>query len=104
MTLQDALRLQAVPLRAARGPLVVAFAAALLLAGCNDSNKPAQQPPPPKVGVVTVHPQAVTITSELPGRTVASLVAEVRPQVDGIIVERLFREGSEVNAGQVLYL
>ncbi|WFP73712.1 efflux RND transporter periplasmic adaptor subunit [Mesorhizobium sp. WSM4906] len=58
----------------------------------------------PQVGVVTLHPQSVAITAELPGRTAASLIAEVRPQVDGIIQQRLFQEGAEVVPGQPLYL
>lgn len=102
VTLQDALRPQ--PSRGARGLLIIAFASALLLGGCDDKQaKQQQQMPPPKVSVVTVRAQSVTLTAELPGRTVAAMTAEVRPQVDGIIVERLFREGSEVKAGQVLY-
>ena len=104
VNLQDALRPQAVSSRGARGLLIVAFASVLLLGGCDDKQaQQQQQMPPAKVGVVTVHAQPVTLTAELPGRTVAAMTAEVRPQVDGIIVERLFREGSEVKAGQVLY-
>ncbi|MBE0532201.1 MAG: efflux RND transporter periplasmic adaptor subunit [Rhodospirillales bacterium] len=57
----------------------------------------------PEVGVVTLRPQSVAITAELPGRTAASLVAEVRPQVNGIIQRRLFQEGTEVAAGEALY-
>jgi len=57
----------------------------------------------PEVAVVTVQPEKATLTTELPGRTSAYLVAEVRPQVSGIIQKRLFTEGSEVKAGQVLY-
>ena len=53
--------------------------------------------------MLTLHPQSVAITAELPGRTTASLVAEVRPQVSGIIRRRLFTEGSEVDAGAPLY-
>jgi membrane fusion protein (multidrug efflux system) len=56
-----------------------------------------------QVSVVTLHPRAVAITAELPGRTAAALVAEVRPQVGGIIKARLFKEGSEVKAGDPLY-
>ncbi|MBB3612641.1 membrane fusion protein (multidrug efflux system) [Rhizobium sp. BK602] len=52
---------------------------------------------------MTLHPQSVAITAEVPGRTAASLVAEVRPQVGGIIRSRNFKEGSEVKAGDVLY-
>ncbi|MBK0327785.1 efflux RND transporter periplasmic adaptor subunit [Rhodobacteraceae bacterium F11138] len=63
----------------------------------------AQQPPPPEVSVVTLQAQDITLNSILPGRIVASGVAEVRPQVDGIITERLFREGSAVEIGDPLY-
>ncbi|MFV0243457.1 MAG: efflux RND transporter periplasmic adaptor subunit [Qingshengfaniella sp.] len=58
---------------------------------------------PPSVTVVTLHPQDVTLTATLPGRIKASAEAEVRPQVAGIITERLFREGSTVQAGDALY-
>jgi membrane fusion protein (multidrug efflux system) len=82
--------------------------AALLLAACSQekSQVPAgmEGAGRPEVGVVTLHPQSVAITAELPGRTAASLIAEVRPQVDGIIQQRLFQEGAEVVAGQPLYL
>lgn len=57
----------------------------------------------PEVAVVSVQPKRVTLTTELPGRTSAYLVAEVRPQVGGIIQNRLFTEGSDVKAGEVLY-
>lgn len=83
------------------------FAATFLLAACSqESSAPAGMGAPgkPEVGVVTLHPQSVAITAELSGRTAASLVAEVRPQVNGIIQQRLFKEGSEVAAGQPLYL
>ncbi len=56
-----------------------------------------------EVGVVTVTPRPVTITTELPGRTSSYRVAEVRPQVSGVVLKRLFVEGSEVKAGQPLY-
>jgi len=55
------------------------------------------------VGVVTVRPEPVMLTTELPGRTAAYLVADVRPQVSGLLQERLFTEGSDVKAGSVLY-
>ena len=67
---------------------------------------PASRPPPPpvpEVAVVTVQPQQVVLTTELPGRTSGYLVAEIRPQVNGLIQKRLFTEGSDVKAGQVLY-
>lgn len=78
-----------------------ALVAALLLSACG---KQAPPPPPPKqVGVITVQMQPVTLTTELPGRTSPYESSEVRPQVDGIILKRLFREGETVRAGQVLY-
>lgn len=57
----------------------------------------------PAVTVVSVRTEAVPLTSELPGRTAPYLIAELRPQVGGIVKQRLFTEGSEVKAGQVLY-
>lgn len=65
----------------------------------------AAPPPqgPPEVGVVTMSPEPVELTTELPGRTSPYLVAEVRPQVSGIIQKRLFEEGRDVEAGEVLY-
>jgi len=82
----------------------VFFTASMLLVGCGQKAAP-QKPPagPPEVGIVTIQPQRVALTSELPGRTVPRLVSEVRPQVSGIIQKRVFTEGSEVKAGQLLY-
>ncbi len=74
----------------------------VLLVGCGGQGS-GRQPPPATVGVVTVEAQPVTLTTELPGRTSPYEVADVRPQVGGIIVARLFSEGSVVHAGQVLY-
>jgi membrane fusion protein (multidrug efflux system) len=76
--------------------------AAMVLAGCG-SAKPATTSAPPQVSVVTVHRSSVPITTELPGRTSAYLVAQVRARVDGIVLKRDFKEGSEVKAGQRLY-
>ena len=68
------------------------------------ANKPKPPPPgPPVVGVVTLKAEPVTRTAELPGRTAPTLSSDVRPQVNGIIKARLFVEGSNVHAGQVLY-
>ena len=67
------------------------------------SPAPADAPPPPEVGVVTLATEPVTMTAELPGRTVPTMVSEVRPQIRGIIRTRLFTEGQQVKAGQVLY-
>ncbi|VVO42555.1 efflux RND transporter periplasmic adaptor subunit EmhA [Pseudomonas fluorescens] len=82
--------------------LVAAVALATLLSGCK-KEEPAPAPQAPQVGVVTLQAQAFTLTSELPGRTTAFRMAEVRPQVNGIILKRLFKEGGEVKAGQQLY-
>ena len=78
--------------------------ATILASGC--SHKPKTPPPmgPPEVGVVTIEPQAVTETAELPGRTEPVETSDVRPQVSGVIKARLFVEGAQVKAGQVLYL
>jgi membrane fusion protein (multidrug efflux system) len=74
-----------------------------LLSGCD--KKPTAAPPaaPPKVSVVTLAPRSVNLSSDLPGRTSAYRMAEVRPQVDGIILKRLFKEGSDIKVGQQLY-
>ena len=85
--------------------LVSAVALATLLSGCDKKEEaaPQQAQQAPQVGVVTLKTQPYTLTSELPGRTTAYRVAEVRPQVNGIILKRLFKEGTEVKAGQQLY-
>jgi len=77
---------------------------AFQLAACGDSG-PAQQQEQqaPDVGFVTVKAKTVTLNRELPGRTTAHQIAEVRPQVSGVIEKRLFEEGQEVKAGQPLY-
>lgn len=72
------------------------------IAGCGRA--PASSPPPPpKVSVIKVQPQRVVLSRELPGRTVSAQVSEVRPQVSGLIQKRLFAEGADVTAGEVLY-
>jgi membrane fusion protein (multidrug efflux system) len=79
-------------------------ACALVVAACGGGAKQAAGvPPPPSVGVVTVQPEAVPMVAELPGRTTPYAIAEVRPQVTGIIAKRAFAEGSEVKAGALLY-
>src|SRR5690606_5511617 len=79
----------------------------LALAACTpgeavNAEGPAETPPPP-VSVVTVEPQALPVTSDLPGRIAPTRIAEVRPRVSGIVVERVFEQGSAVEAGDVLY-
>ncbi len=85
--------------------IAAGVAATLLLAGCNEQKAAQSNAPAVKteVSAMALHPQSVAITAELPGRTAAYLIAEVRPQVGGIIRSRNFKEGSEVNAGDVLY-
>ena len=87
----------------ARSLALVAFVALTLLPGSPDAHAQGA-PPPTKVTVVTVEPQTVTLTATLPGRVVASGVAQVRPQVSGIVTERRFEEGSDVKVGDELYL
>lgn len=88
-------------------PVGAAMASALtltaLLSGCDKEKPAAPAPPPAQVGVVTLKPQSVNLFSDLPGRTNAYRMAEVRPQVDGIILKRLFKEGTDIKAGQQLY-
>jgi membrane fusion protein, multidrug efflux system len=76
--------------------------AAAFLTGCN-RRPPSQMPPPATVAVVVIKPEKVVLTTELPGRTAGFLVAEIRPQVNGLLQKRLFTEGAQVTAGQVLY-
>ena len=74
------------------------------LQGCNRGSKGGRPPQAtPKVGVMTVTAQPVVLETELPGRTSPYLIAEIRPQVNGIVQKRLFTEGSLVKAGDVLY-
>ncbi|OWQ93096.1 hypothetical protein CDN99_00905 [Roseateles aquatilis] len=76
----------------------------VLLAACKDAKDTKAGPPPaPEVGVVVVSAQDAPLSLELPGRLSASQVAEIRPQVGGIVLQRLFTEGSTVRAGQALY-
>ncbi|OGR00802.1 MAG: efflux transporter periplasmic adaptor subunit [Deltaproteobacteria bacterium RIFOXYD12_FULL_50_9] len=77
----------------------------LVLPGCGPKPSAGGKPPQqtPEVGVVVITPGPVTLTRELSGRTSPFLIAEVRPQVGGIIQERLFTEGSDVKVGQILY-
>lgn len=84
-------------------PALAAALASLALIGCGPAAAPAAPPPTPQVGVYRVEAQSQTISTELPGRTGARLVAEIRPQVGGIVLRRLFEEGAQVKAGQVLY-
>jgi membrane fusion protein, multidrug efflux system len=89
-------------------PLAVSLLSGLLLFGCKDKPQgsvqgPAKTPPPMEVGTIAVTAQQLPLTIELPGRITALRVAEVRPQVSGIVQKRLFVEGSEVKSGELLY-
>jgi membrane fusion protein (multidrug efflux system) len=81
----------------------LAVAGAVSLSGCGKQAGPPPKMPPQQVGVVTVTEQPVPLIAELPGRTSPFAVSEVRPQISGIVQKRLFVEGSNVKAGQVLY-
>jgi membrane fusion protein, multidrug efflux system len=80
----------------------ISLACGLWLGGCNSSTS-APPPPVPEVATVTVQTEQVVLTTDLAGRTSAYAIAEIRPQVGGIIQKRLFEEGAEIEAGQVLY-
>lgn len=94
-------------LESVRPRAVAAALAALLVAACGSKDAAAPSagnaPPPPEVAVMTVQPQPVTLRSELPGRVEALRVAQVRARVNGVVLKRLFKEGSDVRAGQLLY-
>ncbi len=80
------------------------FLVIFLLAGCDRASQGG--PPPhrtPEVGFITIAPTSITLTMELPGHVSPNMIAEVRPQVGGILQKRLFTEGADVKAGQVLY-
>ncbi len=85
--------------------ILCSLAVCLLLTGCGKQGPAVANAPgtPPEVGVIVIQPQRVALTTELAGRTSAHLIAEVRPQVGGIIKNRLFTEGSDVKADDVLY-
>ena len=87
----------------AHAALIPLFATLALLGACSEQETAQAPQAIPQVGVVTVDAEHFVMTTELPGRTKAFRMAEVRPQVNGIIQKRLFEEGSEVKAGQQLY-
>ncbi|EAX6303077.1 multidrug efflux RND transporter periplasmic adaptor subunit AcrA [Salmonella enterica] len=83
--------------------VVLMLSGSLALTGCDDKQDQQGGQQMPEVGVVTLKTEPLQITTELPGRTVAYRIAEVRPQVSGIILERNFVEGSDIEAGVSLY-
>lgn len=88
-------------------PLVIAVAAALTACGGGDKagagGAPGGMPPPPQVGVIKAELQPVSLQTELPGRVEAQRTAQVRARVNGVVLKRLFTEGAEVKAGQMLF-
>ena len=84
------------------GTVSAALLCVALLGGCSNGKPPAQKAPP-EVMTISVEKESVLLTSDFPGRTSAYRVAEIRPQVNGVILKRLFEEGSDVQAGQSLY-
>ncbi|MEO1829532.1 MAG: efflux RND transporter periplasmic adaptor subunit [Pseudomonas sp.] len=94
------------PMKPARLALLPLLVSTLLLGACQESEQQVeqqQQQQTPTVGVVTLKAEHFLLTNDLPGRTTAYRIAEVRPQVNGILEKRLFEEGAEVEEGQQLY-
>ena len=84
------------------GLLFVVLCSGLLLTGCDQQQAPSQRPTP-QVSFFTVQTSKIQLSTQLPGRTSAFRIAEIRPQVSGLILKRLFTEGSDVKAGEELY-
>ena len=82
---------------------VLALLSTIAASSCRKQQSAPATAPPVEVGIVVLQPESVLITTELPGRTAAYEVSEVRPQVSGVIQKRLFEEGQEVTRGQTLY-
>ncbi len=102
------LRISAFVVRRCLSMRGLAAVAVMVLAACGkQEGAPAggapPQMPPPQVGVITVQPRSVALRNELPGRVEALRVAQVRARVNGVVLKRLFTEGSEVKAGQALF-
>jgi membrane fusion protein (multidrug efflux system) len=85
------------------GAALAATLALLSLAACGPAKQAAPAPAPPQVSVITARRTSVPVSTELPGRTSAYLVAQVRARVDGIVQKRSFQEGADVKANQALY-
>ena len=83
--------------------LLAALLCGLTLTACKRQAQAPMTPPTPEVATVTVARQKITLTTDLPGRTSPFRIAEIRPQVNGLILKRLFTEGSDVKEGQELY-
>lgn len=90
-------------IQAAKPLLFLSALMSFSITGCDDHQDSASAQQTPKVTYITVNPQTVSLYTELPGRTLAYRVADIRPQVSGVILKRHFTEGSDVVAGQSLY-
>jgi len=99
----SAVVVRSVIVRGVAGLAVLALAACGKSADAPAAGGAAPAMPPPQVGVVTVQPRSVALSTELPGRVEALRVAQVRARVNGVVLKRLFVEGSDVKAGQVLF-
>ena len=97
------MQLVATLFRTTNSKLLVAAIIGLSLSGCGDPGPPQRAGGLPEVATMTLAAQPVALTTELPGRTSPYLMAQIRPQVNGLIQKRLFTEGARVDAGQVLY-
>ena len=89
--------------RARRGRVGAVLALTAALAACSAKKEAPPPPPPVAVKVVTLKTQSVSLTTDLPGRMVPYKVAEIRPQVNGVVLKRMFIEGTDVKEGQQLY-
>ncbi|AGZ35344.1 MAG: efflux RND transporter periplasmic adaptor subunit [Pseudomonas sp.] len=85
-------------------PMALLALVTLTLAGCDDSSQPNEQTPKPQVRVETVQLQPLAVSTELSGRLLAPRTAEVRARVAGVVLKRVYREGSDVKQGDVLFL
>ncbi|MGW8169341.1 MAG: efflux RND transporter periplasmic adaptor subunit [Sulfurovaceae bacterium] len=84
---------------------VMLVAVTAIFVNCNDGNQSAKNTNTPiEVGIYTIKSKSITLQQELPGRTKATLSSEIRPQIGGIIQKQLFREGTEVKKGDILYI
>lgn len=91
--------------RVIRSSRLLVLVGVLALAGCGEQGAPqdASQVPPAGVSIVTVAPETIAITNELPGRIAPTRISEVRPRVAGIVIERVFKQGSFVKQGDLLF-
>lgn len=83
--------------------LMIALSGGLMFAGCSPKQQAMPEMPPPEVSIMKVVPQNVCLTTKLPGRISPLLIAEIRPQVSGLILKKAFKEGEDVKTGQLLY-